>query len=100
MNSPKAQPLEAAQTAHAACEKKTNQHLAQLDALVQEVADPALKRRFASEQLMIYQALMEERAASATLSLERGNLTAMNGAMAVEQLQRHIRELTERTAES
>jgi|GEM_PF-3624543 len=98
MNSPEAKTLEATQTTHAACEKQTNQHLANLDALVQEVADPALQKRFALEQLMIYQSLMEERAASAALSLERGNLTAMNGAMAVEQLQRRIRELTEKGA--
>lgn len=96
MNSPEAKTLEATQTKHAACEKQTNQHLANLDALVQEVADPALKRRFMDTQLTIYQSLMEERAASAALSLERGNLTAMNGAMAVEQLQRHIQQLTEK----
>ena len=98
MSSQEAQQWEASQTKHAACEQTTNRRLADLDALVQEVADPDLRTRFAHEQLLIYEALMEERAAASVLSLERGNLTAANAVMAVEELQRQIRELSGVTA--
>ncbi|MDD5103609.1 MAG: hypothetical protein PHX93_04370 [Candidatus Peribacteraceae bacterium] len=98
MNSQEVQSLEASQTKHAACEKKTNHRLAELNALIQKVADPELRTRFAHEQLLIYEALMEERAATSTLSLDRGNLTAANAVMAVKKLQRQIRELSGVTA--
>ena len=98
MSSPEVQQLENSQTRHAACEQKTNQRLADLDALVQKIADPNLRTHFAHEQLLIYEALMEERAAASALSLERGNLTATNAAKAVEQLQRQIQELSGKTA--